>query len=305
MFPLTNNEPYIKATGERTTLGAMFAETWADITALETKVNNEIATRAELGAHNLLPFDLAAIKAANTSGTWSDNAYTYQGITVTFNADGTCTATGLEENEYKALGNVFIKYCPVYAYKAGNIISGCPAGGNVNTYSILLTNAAATQLLAYDAGNGGTYNTDVNDALISIRFMQNTVVESLTFKPMVTLATDTDTTRLPYAKTNRELTNEVAVSYNNTNNKISSAKFGHVNVVTFSGVSLSDGDSITDYVVSVPVASNVPWSVMIDGTSHAAMLVYLQNDGAIRIIDNTGHTPASAMTLYGQLTYIN
>ena len=190
---LTLNTNYELADPESTQLGQ-----------LKEALTDEAETRAKNGAHNLLPYDLPTIKSANTAGTWSGDTYTYQGISVSFNADGTCTATGLEENEYKALGNVFIKYCPNYPYKAGNIIRGCPAGGNVNTYSVLLTNAAATQLLAYDAGTGGSYNEDVNDSLISIRFMQNTVVENLTFKPMVTLATDADNKWTPYAMTNKE-----------------------------------------------------------------------------------------------------
>ena len=109
----------------------------------------------------------------------------------------------------------------------------------------------------------------------------------------------------PYAKTNVELTADVAVSNNNTNNKIASAKYGHVNVVTMSGASLSDGDNISAYVASIPISNNVPWAVMFDITSGTNVLVYLQIDGVIRLIDSTGHAPSSAMTLYGQLTYIN
>lgn len=43
---------------------------------------------------NLIPFDLDKIKSYNTEGTWSDNAYTRDGITFTCNADGSITVNG-------------------------------------------------------------------------------------------------------------------------------------------------------------------------------------------------------------------
>ena len=38
---------------------------------------------------NKLPFDLATIKSYNTNGTWNDNVYSYIGLNVTVNNDGT------------------------------------------------------------------------------------------------------------------------------------------------------------------------------------------------------------------------
>lgn len=133
-----------------------------------------------------------------------------------------------------------------------------------------------------------------------------TAVPAMTLYPMIREAgVDADGSYQPYAKTNVELTQDVAKSNNNTSNQIASAKYGHVNVVTMSGASISDGDNISAYVASVPISNNVPWSVMFDGTSHTNVTVYLQIDGVVRLIDSTGHTPSSSMTLYGQLTYIN
>lgn len=43
---------------------------------------------------NLIPFSINAIKTYNTSGTWSGNTYTYRGISVTLNDNGTITVDG-------------------------------------------------------------------------------------------------------------------------------------------------------------------------------------------------------------------
>ena len=55
---------------------------------VETQIANEAATISAMGAKNILPFDLNAIKDLNTSGTWASNVYSYRGVDFTVNPDG-------------------------------------------------------------------------------------------------------------------------------------------------------------------------------------------------------------------------
>lgn len=47
------------------------------------------------GGKNLIPLTVERIKAANTTGTWSDNAYTYRGVTFTLLTDDGGNVTGV------------------------------------------------------------------------------------------------------------------------------------------------------------------------------------------------------------------
>lgn len=46
------------------------------------------------GGKNIIPTDLATLKARNTGGTWTDNKYVHDGLTFTINPDGTITING-------------------------------------------------------------------------------------------------------------------------------------------------------------------------------------------------------------------
>ena len=181
------------------------------------------------GAKNLLPFNLEAIKAVNTNGTWSGNTYSYHGIIWTVNDDGTLTANGQVESEYtSSFINVFsnkMRLNPVF-YDKEVILNGCPEGGHVsNKYKLYAYRAASSD------GSTGTYEdtgngtesftwlnklTSGNFARIDCTIYLHTQVTNLTFKPMIRLASIQDDTYVPYVPTNKELTdtftNQVANS---------------------------------------------------------------------------------------------
>lgn len=183
--------------------------------ALTNKLNNEIVTRSALGAKNILPFDLADIKALNTGGTWESNVYTYRGVDFTVNSDGTISATGTATG-----GNASIKiFAASLNYEMLGkevILNGCPSGGGASTYRIQayrMASADGSTGTYFDDGTGTDAFTVLNNASgtvgsFAVAVYENETVTNLLFKPMVRLASDPDDTYQPYAKTNRELTSE-------------------------------------------------------------------------------------------------
>ncbi len=176
---------------------------------------DEAKTRGELGAKNILPFDLAEIKALNTNGTWAGNVYTYRGVAFTVNSDGTISATGTATG-----GNASIKlFAASSNYEMLGkevILTGCPSNGSASTYRIQayrMASADGSTGTYFDDGAGTDAFTVLNDASetvgsFAVAVYENATVTNLLFKPMVRLASDPDATYQPYAKTNRELTAE-------------------------------------------------------------------------------------------------
>lgn len=172
-------------------------------------------TRGELGAKNILPFDLADIKDLNTNGTWAGNVYTYRGVAFTVNSDGTISATGTATG-----GNASIKlFAASSNYEMLGkevILTGCPSNGSASTYRIQayrMASADGSTGTYFDDGAGTDAFTVLNDASgtvgsFAVAVYENATVTNLLFKPMVRLASDPDATYQPYAKTNRELTAE-------------------------------------------------------------------------------------------------
>lgn len=201
------------------------------IQTLTNKLIDEAATRSTMGAKNLLPFDMDAIKALNTAGTWTGNVYSYRGVDFTVNSDGTILADGQATG-----GNASIKvFAATSSYEMlgkNVILNGCPSGGSATTYRI-----QAYRMGSVD-GSAGTYFDDgagtvafdaLNDASgtvgsFAIAVYENYDADNLLFKPMVRLATDSDDTYQPYAKTNKELADDVSSLNTAIANKADSSK---------------------------------------------------------------------------------
>lgn len=210
-------QPYVKTNKELT----------AENDALTKKLEDEAATRSVMSAKNLLPFDLDAIKDLNTAGTWASNVYSYRGVDFTVNPDGTILADGQATG-----GNASIKVFAAtssYEMRGKNVIlNGCPSGGSATTYRI-----QAYRMGSVD-GSSGTYFDDGDgtvafDALnnasgtvgsFAVAVYENYDADNLLFKPMVRLSTDSDGTYQPYAKTNKELTDDVSSLNSALTNKL-------------------------------------------------------------------------------------
>ncbi len=75
-------------------------------------------------------------------------------------------------------------------------VSGCPSGGSSSTYMIRVKNSSGTNI-ATDTGSGDTF-TYSSGYYVAIVIVNGTAVSNKTFKPMITLATETDQTFAPY-----------------------------------------------------------------------------------------------------------
>lgn len=156
----------------------------------------------DIPSKNLLPNDLITT--------------TYRGITYTKNSDGSITCTGSVSVGYS--------YSEVYLYfqnsiPDGNyILSGCPSGGSESTYRAILwdsdTGARAkawdgTTNSSSDTGSGSEVQVIASHKMGYNIIIYGSITGTLTFYPMIRLASITDSTYVPYAKTNVELTKNI------------------------------------------------------------------------------------------------
>lgn len=164
----------------------------------------------KMGAKALLPMSLADIKAKNTTGTWNDNAYAINGVTFTVNtdSDGFITdiaATGTASADATLMVYGY-SYTSAYAvtYDTPVIASIDFVGSDSTARGIVWgTNSAYVEATEVQIAAGTLYG-------FGLRVLNGyeIPVGGITFKPMLRLASDTDDTYQPYAKTNRELTAE-------------------------------------------------------------------------------------------------
>lgn len=182
--------------------GAPKKSTWSNfISKIKAKITEYVtwAANGMLGAKNLWKTTLAS--------TTSDT------ITWLQNDDGTVTANTSKPTTGRAFVNVGSIKLPVGRYK----LSGCPNGGNLTDgyYLRLQINTPTLVILANDVGNGAEFDVSDSDAtmVMYIAFEKaGLTADNLVFKPMITLAADTESDYahyVPYAMTNRELTNNL------------------------------------------------------------------------------------------------
>lgn len=181
----------------------------------------------------------------------SGKTETKAGITFTENADGSVTVNGTATEIVRHL-------ISSQQFEVGKkyILSGCPSGGS---HSLNGTYTLYTQTVQnYDDGEGVEFTWDASITGITIAVFAGITVDNLTFYPMIRLASDTDNTYQPYAKTNQELTVETQALTNQTNGIVN--VLGAKNVLPFpyyEGSGTYNGVTITD---------NGDGSITLDGT---------------------------------------
>lgn len=158
----------------------------------KTVLDNEVVTRATLGAHNLLDN-----KALTTTFTDSDKT-----ITFTVNSDKSVTVNG-ETGSSTNRGLVLNSSVPT---KLGvkYILSGCPSGGSDNTYDISAYSSDFA-INVRDFGEGVEFTGNGDTITVRVWAKNSTAINNKVFYPMLRLATDADTTYRPYVPTNEEL----------------------------------------------------------------------------------------------------
>lgn len=177
---------------------------------LGSSIEDIYSVMGQNGAKNLIPYP------------YNEATQVDHGVTFTVSNDGTVVANGTANGTaelYLVLGNVSLS-------AAGNLVintnkplrlSGCPSGGSHSTFRIqygLTDGTTYWAKTASDIGSGveitpvdglNSYCFDV----IKIMVFNGYAANNLTFKPMLRLASDTDNTYQPYAKTNKQLTDEI------------------------------------------------------------------------------------------------
>ena len=183
-----------------------------------------------LGAKNLLPLNLENLKAINTSGSWSGNAYTLNGITFTVNMDslGSVESITVQGN---ATGDCLFALC-VSTYRSITDLKFIKT--NI-AYTFSQETTSSDIKFKFDsggpwdypqiAGNGEvdfTFNTAGNTYMPMLYVYNGTRTSRVTTKVMIRLASDPNPTYAPYAMGNQELTSNVNAL--NSNKEVLGAK---------------------------------------------------------------------------------
>ena len=165
-------------------------------TQIQTLANKDTAIESEisdvvnvLGSKNLLP---------NNATTQVIN-----GVTFTVNSDGTITASGTASG-----GDAQLTLSTGNKIKKGTyILSGCPSGGKEGStakYALYL-NVSGTIYNDYGDGITITFTNDVSGVTLAFGVANGQTVNG-TVKPMLRPANIVNGDYVPYAMTNRELT---------------------------------------------------------------------------------------------------
>lgn len=176
-----------------------------EINNVKQALSNEVATRAALGAHNLLDIDIKQVKSINNIGSWSGDTYndTTNGITWTIShtngriskitANGTLTGSNsilqfqkADSSHKQDFGNT-------------NLTTQQESWASANGYTLSSSDAYDTKkYMAYNGTNKGLY------------LIVEESVSNYEFYPMVKRTSDSNNDYQPYAMTNRELTENKA-----------------------------------------------------------------------------------------------
>ena len=198
-----DTEP-VEDSPELITSGAVYE----GLKTLDDKISAIWSSNARTGVHQLLDYNLASIKANNTTGTWNDNVYTIDNVTVTVNSDLSIT---LSANSPSA--TVFI---PLQAYatkKAGKYAMSGATGGSNSTYAMQIRDYSQGSLaIEYDGRQEFEVSSTSTIYATGIRVASGSTFSNVTIKPLITVPEDTDTSITPYAMTNGELTEKVRLN---------------------------------------------------------------------------------------------
>lgn len=186
-------KPMIRPAGTDPTY-VPYAKTNAELTDDVTVNTNSLYSMMNVnGAKNILPCELAV----------SD---TISGVTFTVNSDGTIIVNGTatEDISYALHANT-----EILPPNRDCILTGCPSGGSKNTYFLVigLWTGSHYNTARSDYGSGIAFNSN-NGLGVSagINIKAGTVINNLTFKPMIRDGAIADDTYVPYAMPNRQLT---------------------------------------------------------------------------------------------------
>ena len=148
----------------------------SEFSATQTDINSLKATARKL---DIVETSIGMIKSKNllknTAGTTTQN-----GITFTYNDDGsvTCNGTATADTNYI--------YTVTLPQNASFILSGCPTGGSKSTYSLFARDTATWSIVYFDTGSSRTVKTgNYTTWQVVIRISNGQTVNDMTFYPML------------------------------------------------------------------------------------------------------------------------
>lgn len=180
------------------------------------KKASDFATAANLanyinenGAINQFDITLSNTKSVNTGGTWSDNAFTYRGLTYTVNDDNIVITGTPTDNSFFYL---LAKNIPAGRYTFGGLKDAANIVWDGGFW--IYNGSVETAISTGAAGNKNDFTVDLSSYTFDrikfgIKRKSNTLTND-TIKLFIRKADINIDVNAPYAKTNRELTEVVS-----------------------------------------------------------------------------------------------
>lgn len=166
-----------------------------------------------LGAKNLLPLSLEMMKEVNIIGTWSNNVYTYVGVTFTVNTDDYGNVLSIDIDTTNKTATSYISF-ELFRNKTVTLPENCiytisASANNDNFNSSVFSGEDTLGSIAGASATTGSVEISATsfDRVNVYMGLSGTIITTL--YPMIRLATDPNPTYRPYAMSNQELTSNV------------------------------------------------------------------------------------------------
>ncbi len=206
--PITSNAVYVGLSGKQDELtfdATPTSESTNPVTSggVKTALDNKVDWESNgiLGAKNFIPYP------------YYETTSTKSGITFTDNGNGSVTVSGTAT----AKANFWFKnYSDDFILPEGNYILSDGGVGNSSATVFVAQYSGSTWISqdnVFDSGEitfSVSHSSSYDRTPIGISIADGTTLDSVTFYPMVRLATDTDDTYQPYAMTNQKLTSQIS-----------------------------------------------------------------------------------------------
>lgn len=243
------------------------------------------------------PASLAAIENVYSAKNLLPNNATTQTInggTFTVNADKSVTVNGTFTSD------TFLELGSAISFPMVTILTGCPTGGSAQTFLMGFRGSP------WDTGSGVTVDPNVS-RIPAIFIKSGYTANNLTFKPMIRDARVKDATYVPYAMTNRDITENL----NNATYTAMSSTYGTVvggyvkhgkmvvvNVRITLSSSISTGSTVlfTGMPAAAASANNVAFCTNNKDTT--AIL----NSTSLQIDSSTGFSSGAVLIISGTYT---
>ena len=147
------------------------------------------------GGKNILPTTVDNIKSWNTAGTWTGNAYVYNGVTYTILTDDANNVIGIKVNGtasansgLRISGNASTFLTDGVDYK----MKGCPSGSSTSTYYFVLATTFDSGRSVYEYGSGLTFTytaSSLANKQFYIGIWAGYNASNLMYYPMISVST--------------------------------------------------------------------------------------------------------------------